>query len=170
MFNFLKKKETVLANKLAELQLETIKSSKRNKVKTVAIITTEEISQKYNLQNLVEKSLAIKNTKIYSFRKFDKQNEISLNHFSEKDIAKNGKIKDENFNVFLNEPFDLLIGFFDTNHLYIEYATAKSNATYKAGFANVNEDLFDLEIHSKTDHTSEFLSELKKYLQILDKH
>ncbi|MCH3882542.1 MULTISPECIES: DUF6913 domain-containing protein [Tenacibaculum] len=169
MFNFFKKKETVLAKRLAKLQLETLVGSKSNKVKTVAIITTEEISQKYNLQSLVEKSLAIKNTKIYSFRKFDKQNEISTIHFSEKDLAKSGKVVDEDFNTFLNKPFDLLIGFFDANHLYLEYATAKSKATYKVGFANVNADLFELEIHSKADNTSEFLSELKKYLQILDK-
>lgn len=169
MFNFFKKKETVLAKRLAKLQLEALGGSKSNKVKTVAIITTEEISQKYNLQNLVEKSLEIKNTKIYSFRSFNKQNETSLIHFSEKDIAKSGKVINEDFNNFLTEPFGLLIGFFDANHLYVEYATAKSKATYKAGFANVNAHLFDLEIHSKADNTSEFLLELKKYLQILDK-
>lgn len=171
MFNFFRKKETVLVEKLTKLLLENSIDvrSKNTKVKTIAILTTEDQIINNGLQKLVEKSLQVKNVKIYSFRKFNKENETSLSHFSEKDIAKNGKALNENFSNFLNQSFDLLIGFFDTNNLYLEYASAKSKATYKTGFASVNSDLFDLEIHSKCNNTSEFLSELKKYLQILGK-
>ena len=53
--------------------------------------------------------------------------------------------------------------------MYLEYATAKSNSKYKAGFTGVNSDLFDIEVKVEMTEVDQFLSELKKYLIILNK-
>jgi acetolactate synthase small subunit len=70
---------------------------------------------------------------------------------------------------FLEQPFDLLIGYFNTNNLYLETAILQSNATFKAGFSGVNSDLYELEIAGNIKDIHQFLSELKKYLQSLKK-
>ena len=74
-----------------------------------------------------------------------------------------------NFQSFLEQPFDLLIGFFNVNNLYLEKAILQSKATFKAGFSGVNSKLYELEISSQLENVQQFSSELKKYLLILKK-
>ena len=51
----------------------------------------------------------------------------------------------------------------------METAILQSNATFKAGFSGVNSDLYELEISGNNEDINQFISELKKYLQILKK-
>ncbi len=138
-------------------------------IQSVAILTTDEISSKIDLKELVENTLQVRNCKTYSFRKFDKNNEASYHHFSEKDIDWKGNFIDTSFLNFIDEPFDLLLNLDDTKNKYLEYATLCSKATFKIGFKDVNTDLFDIEILGNTTNVKEFVLEVKKYLQILKK-
>ncbi|MDG1399087.1 MAG: hypothetical protein P8P88_11940 [Polaribacter sp.] len=53
--------------------------------------------------------------------------------------------------------------------MYLENAVLRSNARFKVGFANVNQSLYDMEISGYPTKFDDFLSELKKYLVILNK-
>ena len=141
----------------------------QNKIKSVGILTTESISSKINLASTIEKVLGVRNVKIYSFKKFDKADAVSFKHFSEKEVNWKGAFTQPDFNGFLEQPFDLLIGYFNENNLYLEKAVLASNATFKTGFSNVNAKLYELEITGKTAPAEPFLLELKKYLKILKK-
>lgn len=138
-------------------------------IKTVGIISTDEISNWIDVKTAVEDHFKVHNTKIYSFRPYSRKEEVSFKHFSEKDFNWKGQVSQPNFKVFIEQPFDLLIGFFNNRNLYIENAVLRSNAKFKVGISNVNQDLYDMEIAVLPKNTNQFLEELKKYLLILKK-
>ena len=140
-----------------------------DEIVNVGILTTDEISSNFNLQEEIEKILNVKNVKIFSYRKFNKINEASFYHFSENELNWKGEIENQNLQSFLEQPFQLIIGFFNTNNLFLESAVLSSKASFKVGFSNVNSDLYDLEIAEDIKNVHQFTSELKKYLQILKK-
>jgi hypothetical protein len=138
----------------------------QKEIKTVGIITTDEISKWVNVKEEVEKILNLKNVKIYSFRP---QNKNSNKYFSEKDFNWQGNICKTDFKSFIDEPFDLLIGYFNKNNLFLESSVLQSNALFKVGISDVNQELYDIEIAETPIKTERFFLELKKYLTILRK-
>ncbi|WP_148284820.1 hypothetical protein [Polaribacter sp. MED152] len=138
-------------------------------IKTVGIISTDEISNWIDIKTAVEDHFKVHNTKIYSYRPYSRKEEVSFKHFSEKDFNWKGQVSQPNFKVFIEQPFDLLIGFFNKRNLYVENAVLRSNAKFKVGISNVNQDLYDMEIAVLPKNTNQFLEELKKYLLILKK-
>jgi acetolactate synthase small subunit len=138
-------------------------------IKTVGILTTELFFNTIELKEEVERVLNLRNAKIYCYRPYKKSNTISYKHFSEKDFNWKGKVIQPNFNSFIEEPFDLLIGFFDKSNLFLESAVLQSKSTFKVGIAKVNQMLYDIEIKSNPYKVEEFLTELKKYLILIEK-
>lgn len=138
-------------------------------IRTAAILSTEKISQQYDLQEKVEHYLQVRNSRIYSYRNYEKGMLSSYKHFTENDINWQGKVTDVSFKSFIEHPFDLLICFFDENHPYLEYAAAISRAGFKIGFSKVNSDLFEIEISSTTEQVDAFFTEARRYLSILNK-
>lgn len=153
--------------KLSKSKGQTVNSQKT--IQSVGILTTDDISSKLDVLKELETILGVRNAKMYSFRKFNKIDEESFKHFSEKYINWKGEFIQENFQSFLEQPFDLLIGYFNTSHLYLECAVLQSNARFKVGFSDVNSDLYQIEISDNLDDIQSFFTELKKYLIILKK-
>ena len=150
--------------RLIENDVHRIVSQKE--IKTVGIITTEEISKWINVKGEVEKILNLKDVKMYSFRP---QNKNSNKYFSEKDFNWQGNIYKTDFKSFIDEPFDLLIGYFNKNNLFLESSVLQSNASFKVGISGVNQELYDIEIAETPIETERFFLELKKYLIIIRK-
>lgn len=164
-------KELILENKLQKqlAKVADYSTLSSKKIQSVGIITTEEISSKYNLKEEIEAVLGLRNVKVYSFRTYMKTDDFSYKHFTEKDINWQGIFKQPNFNSFLEQPLDLLIGYFNYSNLYLESAVLQSNAGLKVGFSGVNSKLYEIEITEKTSNLNAFAKELKKYLIILKK-
>jgi len=169
--NFSKLKESILRKKFQKtlINLPEVSPVSMSVIKTVGILTTDEISSNIDFKKEIELVFGLRHSKIYSFRKFDKNDSISYKHFSEKDINWQGDFVQQNIKVFLEEPFDLLIGFFESNHLYLEKAVMFSAASFKVGISGVNPKLYSLEISETTYQIQSFLRELKRYLEILKK-
>ena len=169
--NFSKLKESILRKKFQKtlINLPEVSPVSMSVIKTVGILTTDEISSNIDFKKEIELVFGLRHSKIYSFRKFDKNDLISYKHFSEKDLNWQGDFVQPNIKVFLDEPFDLLIGFFESNHLYLEKAVMFSAASFKVGISGVNPKLYSLEILETTYQIQSFLRELKRYLEILKK-
>lgn len=168
IFNFRKiyfKKQ--FQKQLVEADENRVVSDKE--IKTVGILTTELFFNTIELKEAVEQSLNLRNAKIYCYRPYKKSDTPSFKHFSEKDFSWKGKIIESSFNSFTEEPFDLLIGYFDKSNLFLESAVLQSKATFKVGIAQVNQMLYDIEIKSNPYKVEEFLTELKKYLILIEK-
>ncbi|WP_339663397.1 hypothetical protein [uncultured Polaribacter sp.] len=153
--------------KLIENEIHRVVS--QNKIKTVAIITTDEISSWINVQEEVENNLNIKDAKVYSFKTHKKYHNEAFVYFSEQDFNWKGNIYNPNFKDFIEEPVDLLIGYFSKNNIYIESAVLQSKALFKVGISGVNQQLYDIEIAETPSKTDSFFLELKKYLTMLKK-
>ncbi|WP_439129077.1 DUF6913 domain-containing protein [Polaribacter sp.] len=168
---FTKLKYNILQKKFHKSLLKSVATRKisQKEIVSVGIISMEEITSNKSILEVFEEVLGVRNTKIYSYRKFNKENEFSYKHFSEADLNWKGEYIQENFKSFLEQPFDLLIGYFNQPNLYTENAVLHSQATFKVGFSKVNEALFDIEISEDANNVKLFASELKKYLQILKK-
>jgi len=169
--NLSKLKESILRKKFDNtvLKLQDNRIVSQKEILTVGILTTESISSTIDLQSEIETILGLKNSKLQSFKKFNKSDEVSFNYFSEKDVNWRGNFIQPTFQNFLEQPFDLLIGYFKHHHLYLEKAVLESKASFKAGFSDVNSKLYELEISTELENSQQFSSELKKYLQILKK-
>ena len=171
MLNFTRYKRYFLKNQFQKILIEKENNRviSQKEIKTVGILTTDEISNWIDVKDEVEKLLNLRNAKIYSFRTYKKSHELSYKHFSEKDFSWKGNINQLNFKSFIDEPFDLLIGYFIKKNLYLENAVLHSNATFKVGISKVNQKLYDIEIAEVPIKTDKFFLELKKYLIILKK-
>tara|TARA_B110001454_G_scaffold202723_1_gene210043 strand:+ start:2412 stop:2933 length:522 start_codon:yes stop_codon:yes gene_type:complete len=169
--NLSKLKESRLRKKFNDivLKLQDNRAVPQKEILTVGILTTESISSTIDVQSEIETILGLKNSKLYSFKKFNKSDEVCDKHFSEKDVNWRGNFTEPTFKNFLEQPFDLLIGYFNNHHLYLEKAVLESKATFKVGFSDVNSKLYELEISTELENIQQFSSELKKYLQILKK-
>lgn len=144
--------------------------SSSNKIRSVGILTTNELSYAYNLTQKINEALPnVRNIHMYSFREFKKSNEISYQHFSAEDVNWKGKITDVSLDSFVENKFDLLVGYYSEKQLYLEFTTLKSEATFKIGFSGVNDQLFDLLIKESPSKVDSFSSEMYKYLTLLNK-
>jgi hypothetical protein len=165
--NFSKLKELRLRKKFEKtLDIHPeITSISDEVIKTIGILTIDEISSTIDLQKEVEAVFGIRHSKIYSFRTFDKNDPISYKHFSEKDFNWQGAIVQPNIKVFLEHPFDLLIGFFENNNLYLEKAVLESKASFKVGISGVNAKLYSLEIAVKSSQIQPFFKRIKEIFE-----
>lgn len=85
----------------------------------------------------------------------------------EKDFGLYGKIKSRELNVFVNRKMDLLINYCDPDLVFSQVITAKSKASYKAGFDHDQGLFYDISIKIEGNKIDTFNSELVKYLKIL---
>ncbi|WP_439130966.1 DUF6913 domain-containing protein [Polaribacter sp.] len=150
-------------------QNEEQREISQEEVYTVGVIASGEIYKWIKIENEVEKILGLGNVRIYNYRPYSKMDVPSYKFFTEKDFNWKGEVKNKYFKSFIEEPHDLLIGYFNKNNLYLENAVLRSQAKFKVGFANVNQSLYDIEIAEVPTKIDSFLSELKKYLIILNK-
>jgi len=151
------------------LKEEEYRVASNEEVYTVGIIASGEISKWLKIEDEVEKILDLGNIRIYSYRPFSKSDVPSYKYFSEKDFNWKGEPKKPTFKDFIDEPHDLLIGYFNKKNLYLENAVLHSKAKFKVGFAKVNQELYDIEIAEFPTKIESFLLELKKYLIVLGK-
>ena len=96
----------------------------------------------------------------------DVDNEVIIQDDS---LGWNGKIVDDNVSNFVAKPFDLLLSYYNTENLVLQFITAHSAARFKAGFHMQKYQLHDLTIDVDIKDTTAFKTELKKYLKILNR-
>ncbi len=89
-------------------------------------------------------------------------------YFDEKMINYTGGFKSTSLNNFVTESYDVLINFYEENHSILNLVAASSKAKFKVGFSSVDNRINDLVIGTPTNNTDLFISELKKYLKILN--
>lgn len=105
-----------------------------------------------------------------SFKERIKKKEIiDYRHYTRKDISAAGTFAKEDVAAFINTPFDMLISYYDVEKAPLVLATLKSKAKFKVGFSSVDKRLNNFMISSQAEKYTEFVSELFKYLKILNK-
>ncbi|WP_233550020.1 hypothetical protein [Flavobacterium sp. 120] len=89
--------------------------------------------------------------------------------FNSGDLNWNGEISSTDVNDFVTEKFDLLISYYDIEKAILLKITHISKAQFKVGFSSIDKRLNHFMIKTDVDNYTLFVSELFKYLKILNK-
>lgn len=111
-----------------------------------------------------------KDVKVFSFIEVKKKLPSLLqNQVQCKDFNWKGEMHNQNASEFLDKEFDVLVGYYEGKHEFLDAMISQSNAKFKVGFVGGDKRLFDLMISVKPNEIEIFKLELKKYLEILNK-
>lgn len=139
---------------------------------TLGILVEESFTQDfealYDLASVL--GLQRKDVKIFSFLELEHSvPSFQQNQINHKDFNWKGEIKSQNASEFLDVPYDVLIGYYNKKHIFLDMMVSSSRAKFKVGMKGADSRLFDLLISVNTDEKKAFKTELKKYLKILNK-
>ncbi|WP_396155085.1 DUF6913 domain-containing protein [Flavobacterium macrobrachii] len=169
-FNYIKE---LLTKKIVKKNLSNVKfSSSDGLIKTVGIVFDETyFYEKEDLvKELVSEGILEINIKVLVFKDKIKKNEtFDYPVFSYKNLSWNGKIEKLEVQQFVNEPFDLLINYYDIEKAALLLVSQLSKASFKVGFSVVDKRLNHFMIDTNAENHKIFLNELFKYLRILNK-
>lgn len=87
----------------------------------------------------------------------------------EGDFTSSGVLRNEKVQAFVDEPFDLLINYYDVESLVLLWVSSHSKARFKVGFSSIKTHINNFSIALTTDSYREFVEELFKYLQLFKK-
>lgn len=94
---------------------------------------------------------------------------IKYTTFSAGQLKWSGQIASVEINDFINEKFDLLISFYDIEKAILMQITHASKAQFKVGFSSIDKRLNHFIIKTEINNYTVFVSELFKYLKLLNK-
>ena len=171
IFTGFKRKSTQLFfNKQLQKLLENSIKHESNKVHSVVVFLND-ISEKETIQqNLIEHlNIAVDKIDFVMFyAKINKDNTCD-DCYSPKDFGWYGKVKSEELKTVLTKKYDLLINYSKVENIYCKLLVLQCKAAFKVGFSEVDKRLYDLMIDCEMSDVALFNSELKKYLEILNK-
>lgn len=147
-------------------------ASSADPVVTVGILVDEGyfFDKELLIAELVREGIPGSNIETLSFKERIKPKEIvDCCHYTRKDISVTGTFEKEDVAAFVNKPFDMLISYYDVEKAPLMLATLKSKAKFKVGFSSIDNRLNGFMISSQAEKYTEFVSELFKYLRILNK-
>ncbi|TDI73606.1 MAG: hypothetical protein E2O87_05010 [Bacteroidetes bacterium] len=170
MFERLKRRslKKVTERNLAHRDLSQLNST----LKTLGFIVDEKLIQDFEplYDFYVEFKLLPKDVKVFTFIEVKKKLPSLLqNQVQSKDFNWKGEMHNQNASEFLDKDFDVLVGYYEGKHEFLDAMISQSNAKFKVGFAGGDKRLFDLLISVKPNEIETFKLELKKYLEILKK-
>ncbi len=117
-----------------------------------------------------ELGLQRKDIKQFTFVETKKRIPSLLNNqISNKEFTWRGEIRNANAMEFLNNPFDVLIGFYQGPNEFMDAMIARSKAKFKIGFNDADKRLFDLILTVDLKHPELVKTEVEKYLRVLNK-
>jgi len=172
IFTGLKKKRIQNVFEKAIRNTDSIAPQIKNEpIENIGVLIDEETYLKNDVEYLLQSILGIDTTAIQIFimRKFKKKDKPSDIHFTVKDFGWVGEINNPNLQKFIETPFDLFINFDAYNNMYIKYLTLMSKGKFKVGYSKTDDRLYNFMIVHEEDDLKTFISELKKYLKILNK-
>ena len=162
-----------VTKKIVKKSLSNVKHFASDKViRTVGIIFDESYfyEREALVKELIANGITEKDIKILVFKDKIKKNEV-FNYpvFSNKDLTWLATIDKKEVTDFVNEPFDLLINYYDVEKTILLLVSHLSKASFKVGFSVIDKRLNHFMINTNADNYKVFMEELFKYLKILNK-
>lgn len=158
--------DKVLNSRITSVDSEVIKS-------IGVILSADEFDDKEYFKTILFDTFKINqnNIKIITFIK--DENLLTLNSwdscFTPKQIGWKGKIENIELQDFVNTKFDALINYYNNDCLELNLVSALSLAKFRIGISNANSKLNDFVINVNAKEIDVFITELDKYLKILNK-
>ena len=133
----------------------------------VGILYNDDIADKYQLEQLVEKNFKINSEDIsflgFSRHRYDKVEKPEY-VFTTKDFTLFGKPKSKAIDDFLKTNYKLLFNYFGKDELCLEVLALLTEAKLKVGFQEANERVNDLLLNVDSENL-DFFKESSKYIK-----
>ncbi|MBP6374293.1 MAG: hypothetical protein KA325_07750 [Flavobacterium sp.] len=159
--------------KLITKNLNNVKlSSIDARIHTVGILFDESyFTEKEALvQDLNSQGILPQDIQVLVFKNTIKKNEtFSYPTFSHKDLSWKASFESSEVKAFIAQRFDLLINYYDMPKAPLLAVSNQSKAGFKVGFASIDKKLNHFIINTTAEKHEEFMTELVKYLKILNK-
>lgn len=170
---FLNYIKELLSKKIVKNSITNVSNhSNELNIKTIGIIFDENYFHEKNdlINELTKRGINDNQCKILVFKNKIKKNEV-FNYpiFTYRDLSWNGNILKNEVQEFSNQPFDLLINYYDTEKTPLLAITNQSKASFKVGFSTIDKRLNHFMIATNAENYKVFIEELFKYLKILNK-
>ncbi|MFV8346392.1 DUF6913 domain-containing protein [Flavobacterium sp. ZB4P13] len=143
-----------------------------NVVKTIGLLVDGSRFAKTEalIAALTANGIAPKNITTIVYRdKFKKTADKKFPVFNSGHLKWNGEISSPEVNDFINKKFDLLISYYDIEKAILLKINHDSKAQFKVGFSLIDKRLNHFMIKTYVDNYTLFVSELFKYLKLLNK-
>jgi uncharacterized protein DUF6913 len=143
-----------------------------DKIQTVGLLIDESYFTKESelVSEIISKGIhkdAI-TTLIYK-DKIKKKETFTSPFFSRENISLGVEFQKQEVKDFIEQPFDMLISYYDIEKPPLLLVTLQSKARFKVGFSTIDKRLNTFMIKTVAEKHEEFVSELFKYLKILNK-
>ncbi len=171
IFTGFKRKSTqFFFNKQLQKMLGDSKKHESNKLQKSVVFLNDSSNKEAILQS-ISKHLGLTEDNIDVVIFYNKINKDTTceNCFSPKDFGWFGKVKSDVLKAVLTKKYDLLINYSKVENIYCKLLVLQCEAALKVGFSEVDTRLYDLMIDCEISDIALFNSELKKYLEILNK-
>lgn len=170
---FLSSLKNLFTKKIVKKSLSNVKPAASGEpIATVGIIFDE--TYFYEREQIVSAlrahGIASRNIEVLVFKNRIRKNEtFDYPVFTHKDLSWQATFRNSDVKEFIEKPFDLLINYYDVEKSALMVVSNLSKARFKVGFASVNKKLNHFMIDTQAENHEIFLSELFKYLKILNK-
>lgn len=173
MYYVLNKIKEYWIKKIIKKKLLNVKQLDSNSlVKKVGIIIDESYfyDKEALIAELIQNGIEAENVSILIFKDVIKKNEnIDSPFFSYRDISWSGLIDKSDVVAFIELEFDLLISYYDIEKAGLMQVTNLSKARFKVGFSTIDKRINHFMIDTNAENHEIFVTELIKYLKILNK-
>lgn len=142
------------------------------KIESVGLLIDETYfsKEKELIEEITANGISDSNIKVLIYKDSIKKKEV-LEHpgFSRKDFSFTGEFQKDEIQRFTNESFDMLISYYDIEKPQLLIVTLQSKAQFKVGFSTTDKRLNNFTITTVAEKHQEFVTELFRYLKILNK-
>lgn len=170
---FLKLIKDFLIKKLVKKSLVNYKPVIiEDKIETVGLLIDESYFAKEEalVSEIISGGIQKNNIQVLIYRdKIKKKDSFSNPFFSRADVSLGADFKKPEVKDFIEKPFDMLISYYDIEKPPLTLVTLLSESKFKVGFSTVDKRLNNFMIGTVAEKHQEFVSELFKYLKILNK-
>lgn len=147
-------------------------SNRNNQMKYLGFLVHESYFDNFETLYSLGEDIGVqrKNVKVFSFVETKRKiPTLRKDQITNKEFNWRGEVQCQTATDFLEFPFDVLIGFYNSKNEYFDALASKSNASFKIGFEGADERLYDLLLNIDPKNMKVFKEELIKYLKILNK-
>lgn len=170
---FLNYIKNFFVKKTLKKNLQNLKTNvSADTIQTVGLLVdvSDFIATELLIEALIAHGILPENIKTIVYCDIVKKNQgIKYTTFSAGELKWSGQIASVEINDFINEKFDLLISYYNVEKAILLQITNNSKAQFKVGFSSIDKRLNHFIIKTEINNYSIFISELFKYLKLLNK-
>lgn len=146
-------------------------SNRNNRLKKLGFLIDETVFDTVEALMSFGEELQLhpKDVRVFGFSSVEKTTAALQDQITNKEFGWFGQLQNQSALEFLNIPFDVLVGFYRGDNIYLDAMAAQSSAGFKIGFSGADQRLYDLILSTDPDDFETAKSEIIKYLRILNK-